>query len=69
MSAFAGISILQVVLNCSAAYAVSFFIDDRLVWYGAFMAAIGLLVRIFYQVYCHRNFTEPVIIGHSERIY
>ena len=58
MSAFAGISILQVVLNCSAAYAVSFFIDDRLVWYGAFMAAIGLLVRIFYQVYCHRNFTE-----------
>lgn len=58
MSAFAGISILQVVLNCSAAYAVSFFIDDRLVWYGAFMAAIGLLVRIFYQVYCHKNFTE-----------
>ena len=58
MSAFAGISILQVVLNCSAAYAVSFFIYDRLVWYGAFMAAIGLLVRIFYQVYCHRNFTE-----------
>ena len=58
MSAFAGISILQVVLNCSAAYAVSFFIDDRLVWYGAFMAAIGLLVRIVYQVYCHRSFTE-----------
>jgi conserved hypothetical transmembrane protein; putative transmembrane protein len=58
MSAFAGISILQVILNCAAAYSISFFADGRLVWYGGFMAGIGLLVRIVYQVYCHRNFSE-----------
>ena len=58
MSAFAGISILQVILNCAVAYSISFFADGRLVWYGGFMAGIGLLVRIVYQVYCHRNFSE-----------
>lgn len=58
MSAFAGISILQVILNCAAAYSISFFSDGRLVWYGGFMAGIGLLVRIVYQVYCHRHFSE-----------
>ena len=58
MSAFAGISILQVILNCAAAYSISFFADGRLVWYGGFMAGIGLLVRIVYQVYCHRHFFE-----------
>lgn len=58
MSAFAGISILQVILSCAAAYSISFFADGRLVWYGGFMAGIGLLVRIVYQVYCHRNFSE-----------
>ena len=58
MSAFAGISILQVILNCAAAYSISFFADGRLVWYGGFMAGIGLLVRIVYQAYCHRNFSE-----------
>lgn len=58
MSAFAGISILQVVLNCVAAYSLSFFTEGRLVWYGGFMAGVGLLVRIVYQVYCHRHFSE-----------
>ena len=58
MSAFAGISILQVVLNCAAAYSLSFFAEGRLVWYGGFMAGVGLLVRIVYQVYCHLRFSE-----------
>ena len=58
MGAFAGISILQVVLNCVAAYSISFFADDRLIWYGGFLAGVGLFVRVVYQVYCHQYFAE-----------
>lgn len=58
MDAFAGISILQVVLTCAAAYCLSLFPDNRLLWYAILMAAISVLVRILYQVYCHIKFEE-----------
>lgn len=58
MDAFAFISILQVVLNCSAAYCLSFFSDQRLLIYGILMASISILIRIIYQLYCHSHFQE-----------
>jgi O-antigen/teichoic acid export membrane protein len=58
MDAFAGISILQVVLNCSAAYCLSLFADHRLVIYAALITLVGILIRVIYQVYCHYQFTE-----------
>lgn len=58
MDAFAGISILQVVLTCAAAYCLSLFPDNRLLWYAILMAVISVLVRILYQVYCHIKFEE-----------
>jgi len=58
MSAFAAISILKVVLTCVAAWALSLFDGGRLIVYGASMAAIAILVRVAYQIYCHRNFEE-----------
>ena len=58
MDAFAFISILQVVLNCSAAYCLSFFSDGRLLIYGILMASISILIRIIYQLYCHSHFQE-----------
>lgn len=58
MSAFAAISILQVVLTCLAAWSLSLFAEGRLVVYGAAMALIAVLVRLAYQVYCHRQFSE-----------
>lgn len=57
MNAFAFISILQVVLTCACAYCLSY-LDNRLFFYGLFMALISILVRIIYQVYCVRNFAE-----------
>lgn len=57
MNAFAAISIVQVVLQCAAAYCLTY-IDHRLVWYAALMAAIGILIRIIYQLYCVRHFAE-----------
>lgn len=58
MNAFAFISILQVILNCSAAYCLSFISDKRLLVYGIMMAGISILIRIIYQLYCHSHFKE-----------
>ena len=57
MGAFAGISVLQVVLSCAAAYCLTYF-DQRLLWYAILMAAIGILIRIIYQVYCVRKIPD-----------
>ncbi len=58
MDFFAAISVLKVLLTCAAAWSLSLFADGRLVVYGALMAAIAIVVRIVYQVYCHRHFAE-----------
>ena len=58
MDAYAVISILQVVLTCAAAYCLSFFDSQRLLFYAVLMAAISILVRLFYQAYCHIKFQE-----------
>ena len=58
MDAFAFISILQVILNCSAAYCLSFISNERLLMYGIMMAGISILIRIIYQLYCHSHFKE-----------
>lgn len=56
MDTFAIISILQVVLTCLAAYCLSFFEQDRLLIYAILMAAVSILIRIVYQIYCHAKF-------------
>lgn len=58
MNAFAAISVIQVLLNCGAAYCLSFFHSERLIYYSIFMAGVALLIRVFYQVYCHIKFEE-----------
>lgn len=58
MGAFAAISILKVALTCLAAWSLSLFASGRLIVYGLAMALITLLVRLAYQVYCHRQFSE-----------
>jgi O-antigen/teichoic acid export membrane protein len=51
MNAFAGISIIQVILNCASAYLISFF-DSRLLLYALFMAIASLFVQATYFIYC-----------------
>lgn len=57
MNAFAFISIVQVVLNCLAAYFISY-LNDHLLWYALFMLLASLIVRIAYQIYCRISFPE-----------
>ena len=58
MSAFASISIIQVVLNFGAAYCLSLFDSNRLLIYAVMLAAASIFVRLLYQMYCHRKFEE-----------
>ena len=58
MNAFAAISILQVILTCASVYCLSYFPTGRLLIYAILMATISILIRITYQIYCHRKFPE-----------
>ena len=57
MNAFAGISIIQVILNCASAYLISFF-DNRLLLYALFMMLVSITVQFIYQMYCKTHFAE-----------
>ena len=58
MDFYAVISILQVVLTCISTYCLSFIHSQRLLVYAVLIAAISILIRIFYQVYCYIKFKE-----------
>lgn len=58
MDAYALISFLKVCLTCAAAYCLSLFDSQRLFVYALLMAVISVLVRVFYQAYCHIKFQE-----------
>ena len=57
MDAFAVISILQVVFTFGAVYTLTWF-DNRLLVYGIMMAAVSVIIRVIYQIYCHYKFDE-----------
>lgn len=57
MNAFAFISIIQVILNCMAAYFISL-LNNRLLWYALFMLLASFIVRLTYQIYCRVCFPE-----------
>lgn len=58
MDAFAIISIVQVILNFVAAYCISLFANNRLLIYAVLLASVSILIRLLYQMYCHRKFSE-----------
>lgn len=58
MSAFAYISIYEVLAKLLAVYALYVFVVDSLVLYAVFMLLIAITLRLIYGVYCHRNFKE-----------
>ncbi len=58
MSAFAYISIFDVVLKLLAVFCLELFQGDKLIIYGVFMLLISLAVRSVYSLYARRNFPE-----------
>lgn len=60
MSAFAYISVLEVVLKLLIVYALSISPFDNLVIYAFLLLVVQLIIRICYGMYCHKKFKETV---------
>lgn len=58
MSAFAYISILEVVLKLAVVYVLLIFSYDKLILYAFLILAVQLLIRFCYSRYCNRHFEE-----------
>ena len=58
MSAFAYISILEVVLKLAIVYMLLVFSFDKLVLYAFLLLAIQILIRFYYSYYCNKHFEE-----------
>lgn len=58
MSAFAYISILDVVLKLLIVYMLLLFSYDKLIIYSILMVGVVLLIRLCYTFYCKRHFPE-----------
>lgn len=58
MSAFAYISILEVILKLLIVYVLILFEFDKLKLYAILMFGVQLLTRIVYGLYCSKNFPE-----------
>ncbi len=58
MSAYAYIGLMDGLLRLGVAFLIMKSPIDRLVYYAALMAAVVLLVRLAYGIYCRRNFPE-----------
>lgn len=60
MSAFAYISIIDVVLKLLIVYLLLVVSFDKLVMYAALLCTVQLLDRMLYGIYCRRHFPETV---------
>lgn len=58
MSAFAYISILEVVLKLVIVFALVIFPFDKLIFYAFLILAVQLLIRFCYNHYCNKHFEE-----------
>lgn len=58
MSAFAYISILEVILKLSIVYMLLIFSFDKLILYAFLLLAIQILIRFCYSFYCNKHFEE-----------
>lgn len=58
MSAFAYISILEVVAKLVIVYMLLWSPFDKLIFYAILMASVALIIRFVYGYYCKRHFEE-----------
>lgn len=58
MSAFAYISVLEVILKLLIVYMLVVFSFDKLILYAILLLLIQLFIRFCYSLYCNRNFKE-----------
>ena len=58
MSAFAYISVLEVILKLVIVYAILISPFDKLIFYAILILVIQILIRFCYSIYCNKHFKE-----------
>lgn len=67
MSAFAYISVLEVVLKLVIVYFLTLTSFDRLIFYAFLIMCVSIVIRVVYNVYCKRYFEECKRIGRIDK--
>ena len=67
MEAFAYISIAEVLLNLLMTFILLYISFDRLILYSFFLFIIQCFILYVYYAYCHRYFTESVVVFHFDK--
>ena len=67
MSAFAYISILEVLSKLVIVIALTRFGGNRLIFYAALLAVLQIVLRLVYGIYCRRNFEEVTYRLHLDK--
>lgn len=68
MSAFAYISILEVILKLIIVYILLLSSYDKLIVYAVLVLLVSVLIRYCYTLYCKRNFEECIFQLHFDKI-
>lgn len=69
MSLYAYISIWECGMKLVSAIALRYIFSDRLIWYAVLVCCITVSVRVIYQLYCMRHFTECRSYRFSKETY
>lgn len=67
MSAFAYISVLEIILKLAIVYLLVVLPFDKLKVYAVLILMVGLLIRYIYTRYCHKHFEESHYIHHIDK--
>ena len=67
MSAFAYISVLEIILKLLIVYLLVVLPFDKLKVYAVLVLMVGLLIRYIYTRYCHKHFEESHYIHHIDK--
>ena len=67
MSAFAYISVLEIILKLAIVYLLVVLPFDKLKVYAVLVLMVGLLIRYVYTRYCHNHFEESHYIHHIDK--
>lgn len=69
MSAFAYISVIEVVLKLGIVYFLVYLLQDKLITYAVLYLIVQIFIRFLYGYYCSRHFSESKIqFGWSPRL-
>ena len=67
MSAFAYISVLEIILKLAIVYLLVVLPFDKLKVYAVLVLMVGLLIRYIYTCYCHKHFEESHYIHRIDK--